>query len=602
MSITILKNNFEKVLLASFFIALSASTIAWTLKDRTPPAWDPADHLSAGYDYYRAMADLDIRGFAQELFIKPRYYAPFVHLVSASVFLLLGASRLTGIAVNLLSLAALLVSTAWISRALYCEVSYEDAGTKSKSVDGGLNNSSGRSIFLPSILAALLASCYHFSAWLLHDAFLDFPLMAIVTVSIALLIRAGGFTRRSDAVYFGVSAGIGLLTKQTFPFFLILPTLFVTSRVLFSRNWRAIGNLALSALIALAIAAVWYYPHFDDVMAIYGVNREAAVNENEAPLFSLMSNVFYLHALVSHQMQVPFGILFLLGLLYSIAKRARQSMIVYLWLLSGIGMFTLIANKDIRYSVPVLPAAAILSVCWMGELRLRKEAKEADSKRNPHNTLNVTKLALGAAIGLWAVISFINAQWPGEGQGYYIDTPRFRWMVFARNYYGFDRRPLDNDWSVPEIVGTVSLLAAADPVSLNGSKVNRPPGPGETVSPQTGRYSDPPGVNRPTLGVIVNLPYLNPSSIALYARLLSPERAGPPVINVLWIVNDAARDRIERSDYLLVRTGLDRAEWVAPIERFAEQLIDSNPERFVRVASFPIPLDGAEAVIYRRGG
>jgi hypothetical protein len=312
-----------------------------------------------------------------------------------------------------------------------------------------------------------------------------------------------------------------------------------------------------------------------------------------------MSNVFYLHALVSHQMQVPFGILFLLGLLYSIVKRARQSRIVYLWLLSGIGVFTLVANKDIRYSVPVLPAAAILSVCWMGELRLWKEAA---SKKNPDNALNLTKLALGAAIGLWAVISFINAQWPGEGQGYYIDTPRFRWMVFARNYYGFDKRPLDNDWSVPEIVRTVSILGGAGPVSLDGSNVNRPPGPGETVSPQTGGYSAPSRAQRPTLGVIVNLPYLNPSSIALYARLLSPERAGPPVINVLWIVNDAARDRVESSDYLLVRTGLDRAEWVAPIERFAEQLIVSNPGRFVRVASFPIPLEGAEAVIYRRGG
>ncbi|HSE97999.1 MAG TPA: hypothetical protein VLD57_06970, partial [Blastocatellia bacterium] len=124
----------------------------------------------------------------------------------------------------------------------------------------------------------------------------------------------------------------------------------------------------------------------------------------------------------------------------------------------------------------------------------------------------------------------------------------------------------------------------------------------ETVSPQTKAPGDSEGVRKPTLGVIVNLPYLNPSSVALYARLLSEEGAGPPLINVLWIVNESAKGRIESSDYLLVRTGLDRAEWVAPIERFVEQLISSDPARYTRVASFPIPLEQAEAVIYRRGG
>ena len=51
---------------------------------------------------------------------------------------------------------------------------------------------------------------------------------------------------------------------------------------------------------------------------------------------------------------------------------------------------------------------------------------------------------------------------------------------------------------------------------------------------------------------------------------------------------------------VLVRTGLDKAEWVAPVERDIERLIRDNPSQFVRVASFPIPLKEAEAIIYRR--
>lgn len=59
-------------------------------------------------------------------------------------------------------------------------------------------------------------------------------------------------------------------------------------------------------------------------------------------------------------------------------------------------------------------------------------------------------------------------------------------------------------------------------------------------------------------------------------------------------------DRISECDYLLVRTGLDQADWVAAVEREVEQQIRDNPQQFIRVASFPIPLNQAEAVIYRR--
>jgi hypothetical protein len=39
----------------------------------------------------------------------------------------------------------------------------------------------------------------------------------------------------------------------------------------------------------ILVAAVWYGPHLQDVIAIYRENRQAAVNENEAPLFTFDS-------------------------------------------------------------------------------------------------------------------------------------------------------------------------------------------------------------------------------------------------------------------------------------------------------------------------
>jgi len=139
-------------------------------------------------------------------------------------------------------------------------------------------------------------------------------------------------------------------------------------------------------------------------------------------------------------------------------------------------------------------------------------------------------------------------------------------MVFSRNYYGFDHRPLDDDWSVPEIVRGLSNAQTAQPA---------------------------------VLGVVVNAPYLNPSSVALYARLLTNQRAGVPLIDVLWLTEPWMIYRMDACDYILVRTGLDKAQWVTSMERDIEQLIRDNPDQFIRATSFPIPAEDAEAVVYR---
>jgi len=550
-----LRPHIEKLLLALIFVALATSTILWTLRDKTPPAWDPSDHIRYAYDYYRLLAHADFSGFAREFFVTPHFYAPFVHLVSAAVFVAFGASRLTGIGVNLISLAAMICAVASISRRLFAR---QDSTTDAPETQTQI---------ALRVLPALLACCYHFSAWLVHDAFLDFPLTAAVTVAFALLVRADDFKVRRYGIAFGLAAGIGMLVKQTFAFFFILPALLVLFRVLRTRDRRAILNLALAVLILILVAAVWYLPHMHDVIEIYRENQRAAVSENEAPLFTFDSNFFYIHALLSMQMQLPFAILFVAGVVYSLVRCRRQSLILFLWLLSGVAIFALVANKDVRYTVPVLPAAAILSTCWLREF-----------KPNGARILSTVKLALVAIVAAWALVSFFNAQWPAAGYGTAIDTPRYRWMVYSRNYYGFDHRPLNDDWGVPEIVRTISTSHQQD---TNGAHAEA-------------QHSSP------VLGVVVNLPYLNPSSVALYSRLLSSGRAAPPLIDVRWVVEPSMLDRIPDCDFLLVRTGLDKADWVAPVEREVERLIRDHPDEFIREASFPVPIKDAEAIIYRR--
>jgi 4-amino-4-deoxy-L-arabinose transferase-like glycosyltransferase len=551
--------NPNRALLLIVFITLSTSTLLWVRNDQTPPPWDPSDHISTAYDYYRYIAHADLQGFYKEFFLETHYYAPFVHLMTAIIFLIFGASKTSAIFINLISLAAILIATLLIYQKTFTNPDEQQQGKIS-----------------PGILAGILASCYHFPAWLIHDAFLDYPLIAIVTVSFALLLKTDNFTNRNYSMAFGVAFATGLLTKQTFAFFLILPVIYAMYKAVMARRFSALFNLFLAILISAILAAIWYAPHLNDVLEIYRINKEGAINENEAPLFSFMSNVFYIHALISAQLQLPFAALFIFGLIFSLVRFRKECIPVYLWLLSGLGIFTMIANKDVRYTVPILPAVAIISVCWLSQ---KSNASASPKSQNIGSTTLSKILKTGRLFRIPAIVAIIllslttlyTAQWPQPGTGYYIDTPNFRWMVFARNYYGFDHRPLADDWGVPKIVSTI----ATDYPTRNSGE-------------------------EPILGVAVNLPYLNPSAFTLYSRLQAPGKAGPPLLKIDALVSDTARERFKNCQYLIIRTGLEHAEWKAPLETYAEEFLKQAASNYTKALSLPIPLQNAEVVLYRR--
>jgi len=500
----------EHVISGIVFIVLIFSTVAWTQANRTPPSWDPADHLRTSYDFYRPLSHGQFVEFFDELFRAPHAYGPLFHWITAGIFLVAGVSRLTGIAANFLGLAVLLFSVNWIGDRLHPPFPMARSAS---------------SVFRPGAIAALLAVCYHFPAWLIHEAFLDYLLTAMVALAFALLMRADEFHVRSDAILFGVVAGLGMLAKQTFLFFFILPGIALWCRALIRRDRQAIANLALSATVAVFIASIWYVPHLNDVIGIYRVNVVNAAVEHEAPVFSFRFLAYYWGVLGGLQIQLLFGILFLFGVAYSVRRRFRKDWMLYLWILSGILSFTLIANKDTRYTVPILPAVALLSVSWLNGVR--------PSRRLP----------AAALIALLAFVSFFNAQWPSPKMDFHLsamDTPLY---FLSGNVFRFDHHPMSEDWSVPESVASAS-----------------------------GR-----------LAVVPNLWQLNPSNVGLHARIYAPQ------VKVVWFSDEFAGDRLEQCEYVLARAHLESSETVAPLERTVEGYLREHSDRFIPVATFALP-------------
>src|SRR5262249_29177557 len=138
---------------------------------------------------------------------------------------------------------------------------------------------------------------------------------------------------------------------------------------LWESRTKALKNTLLCLSIAAIIAGVWYAPHFYDVVQIYRINQAGAITEHEAPVLSYFSNMAYINALASQQLQLPLFAVFLIGLAASAIWYRRESMPLYLCIAGGLGAFTIIANKDLRYTIPYLPAVALLSTCWIGRIK-----------------------------------------------------------------------------------------------------------------------------------------------------------------------------------------------------------------------------------------
>jgi hypothetical protein len=316
-----------------------------------------------------------------------------------------------------------------------------------------------------------------------------------------------------------------MLAKQTFPFFFILPGMVLLCRAWIRRDRRGIANLALSAMVAILVASIWYVPHWKDVIGIYRVNALNAAVENEAPAFSFRYLAYYWGVLGGLQIQLLFSILFVCGLIYSIRHRVRRDWMLYLWILSGVFSFTLLANKDTRYTVPILPAVALISVSWLGNVRVNR------------------RVAVAALIAAYAFISFFNAQWPSSKMDIRLSAMGMPLYFLSGNVYRFDHRPLSEDWSVPEIVHAAS-----------------------------GK-----------LGVAPNIWQLNPSNIELYARIYAPN------VSVVWLSEGFSGNSLDQCDYVLARTHLENAERVEPAERKVGNYLSEHPDHFIPVATYALP-------------
>lgn len=233
-----------------------------------------------------------------------------------------------------------------------------------------------------AILSVLILSLYPLFFRYSRFFSIDFALLAMVCLSICLLLYADDFQDRKNSILFGVSLGLGMLTKWSFIFFLFGPLLYSAYRIYLSKKNRrplsskkAARNFLLSLLLGACITAVWYLPALQVFIArlktfIYVfVHNKPSMDSGEA-VFGINNISQGFAALINEELSFLF-FLVLCFAVFTYRKMIKEQKIVILWFIIPFCIFSLYFTKESRYMLPALPALALLSAAGLQAISKR---------------------------------------------------------------------------------------------------------------------------------------------------------------------------------------------------------------------------------------
>ena len=325
--------------LAALWLALGVVMAVWVGIDRRPPEWDHANHLG------RALHCRDIvagPGHAlREVLDISAFYPPLAICAAGLAYRALPVTALTAQAVVWAFLGLALASVFLLGRRLW------DAGT--------------------GLLAALLLGTAPFVVFSLTNFQLDLPLAGMVALSLYALARSEGFARLGWSSACGALFGLGMLTKPTFAVYLLPPLAWAIGAALVGREVGHLGRIALALAVATAIALPWYGPRLLTLpMQIADRSFKFAAAEGHASALSAAGLGFYPRVLVP-QLGALAAVLLVCGAV-ALWRRPPGRWLVWAGVVGPFALIALTQNKNLRYSLPILPAAALVAAAGVRAL------------------------------------------------------------------------------------------------------------------------------------------------------------------------------------------------------------------------------------------
>jgi 4-amino-4-deoxy-L-arabinose transferase-like glycosyltransferase len=337
------------IAIATGFVLLSCW---WVLTDRAVPfgSWAANLYASVLYlDFFRHGEPLRAVSFST-------YYPPGMRLIGAAVMGVAGENTDRPVLVeNVIFVPLLALACYRIGRMI--------AGPRA------------------GLLAVVFALGTPLIAEQFHVFMLDAPQAALVAVAAWLILATDRFARVDVAALAGLAVGIGVLTKQLMPLYLLglLPAV-----LLRGAGWRNRRGLAAFVAVALLVGAPWYLVHLGEWhrfvrAAGTGSASEPVPPAAAPPVVSLANLGWYGWATLNGLLFAPLFLFAAIGVGAALGRAVRthprplaDPTVELLWGLGGAWIaITLLRHHDVRYAMGAIVYVAVLATAWIVRLRPR---------------------------------------------------------------------------------------------------------------------------------------------------------------------------------------------------------------------------------------
>lgn len=240
-----------------------------------------------------------------------------------------------------------------------------------------------RTVGLLSVL--VLSTLFSFFSFARH-AMLDVPLVFFMLSSILFFFLSEKSEKTNHLILLsGLSFGLALMTKQTTA--LLIPLIIGAYLVITRKSLRPLFTKRFALLLGVGILVItpWliymafqFGPQFWYVYLVYNNIARATM-----PLEGHMGDVlFYFNYLVTSENLLWVAILpfaFAFAVFNSIRKRSRGDMLLIVWVIGVLAVFTFAQTKLFWYILPAFPAFAVVIsnflYCGFKKIRTRRSTK-----------------------------------------------------------------------------------------------------------------------------------------------------------------------------------------------------------------------------------
>ena len=396
----------DLTIVGGVYLALVLIAAVWLAIDRTPPEWDHANHLERAVNCADDLAQGDVRRIIE----RSSFYPPIVPCGAALVYRLVPSDAASAQSVILAFLGLGMAAVYLLGRRL--------AG----STEG--------------VVAAVVFGCAPFVVFSSLRFQLDLPLAAMVALALFVVLQTDGFTRLGWSLAAGVVFGLGMLTKPPFAAYVIVPVLLVAASS--DRRRRGAAYAALAILVGAALSVPWYGPRLFGLLPQITARsfKQAAESGHPDPL-TATALLFY-PTWLTPQLGTLAVLLLLVGLGVAVVRR---QWIAIAALLAPFVLFSLLQNKNLRYTLPVLPMAAVFAGMAFGLLPGRQARTIGALVLGLVCAVQVSATALGVPRGITV---------PGFGVPLVLESP-----------------PRTGDWRHREIMALIVKDSRGEPVTVS---------------------------------------------------------------------------------------------------------------------------------------